>query len=348
MADRNAQASTHLLRDVCLERGGVLREVTTAYRTLGRLNAESTNVVLVLHGYTTGPSMLDRGANVAEGSWADLVGPTRAIDTDRWYVICPNMLGSSYGSTGPGSINPDTGQLYGVDFPRLTMRDVVRVQRALLDHLGVKRLAAAVGPSMGGYQALQWGVSYPEMVDRVVAAVSAPFDPLVSGRRDGVLRRLQQDPAWNNGHYAAGALVDTLTEMRVETLLFYGVDAELRARWPDPQARSGEIRRLARQWAEGFDPGSLLTLADAVDGFDLRPQLSRLRMPLLWVLSRTDAGFPPSLVPQVTPLLDAAGVNWQYLELNSELGHLASGADAALWSDDLRRFMETGPGGLPA
>lgn len=340
-----ATQHTHLQRDVRLEQGGVLPEITTAYRTLGRLNPQGSNAILVLHGYTTGPSMLDPGAHVAEGSWSDLVGPGRAIDTQSWFVICPNMLGSSYGSTGPGSVNPKSGRLYGVDFPRVTMRDIVDVQADLLNALGVHRLVAAVGPSMGGYQALQWGVTYPERVGRVVAAVSAPFDPFVASRRETVLQQLQQDPAWNGGHYESGALVGTLTHMRVDTLKFYGVEAELQSRWPDPHDRERALQHMALQWAQGFDPGSLLTLAQAVEGFDLRPQLHRLTMPLLWVLSRSDAGFPPSLVPQIAPLLDAARVPWRYVELDSDRGHLASGAESHLWAEDLRRFLEDPDGG---
>lgn len=328
--------------DFRLESGAVLAQATTAYRTLGRLNAAGDNAVLVLHGYTTGPSMLDAGASVAEGSWSELVGPGKPIDSERWFVVCPNMLGSSYGSTGPGSVNPATGRPYGIEFPRLTLRDIVRAQKGLLDALGIKHLAAVAGPSFGGYQALQWAVSYPAMVDRVVCAVSAPYNP--GGISSAaLLDKLSTQPVWNDGHPKPGALIEWLTTLRIDTLTRYGVDDELKPRWPDPTARAAEVQRLAREWAEGFDAGSLVTLAQAAEVFDLRAELAAIRAPLLMVLSRTDQVFSPALAREFAPLLDAAGVSWSYVELDSEKGHFASGADAPLWAGVLRDFMVTEP-----
>lgn len=324
-----------------LDSGAVLAPACTAYRTLGRLNAEGSNAVLVLHGYTTGPAMLDAGANVAEGSWAGLVGPGQAIDSEQHFVVCPNMLGSSYGSTGPGSVDPATGRPYGADFPRLTLRDIVRAQKGLLDALGVRRLAAVAGPSLGGYQALQWAVSYPEMIERVVCAVSAPFNPPGAADAAALQAQLAAQPAWNHGHPAPGAMQNWLTALRVATLMRYGVDDELRAQFPDAAARSAEVQRLAREWAEGFDANALLTLARAVEGFDLRGQLQAIRAPLLMVMSRSDQVFSPALARAFAPLLDAAALRWSYLEIDSDKGHVASGADAALWAGELRRFMNT-------
>lgn len=337
------ELSVHTERGLRLASGAVLPEACTAYRTLGRLNAAGDNAVLVLHGYTTGPSMLDVASNVAEGSWSDLVGPGQPIDSERWFVVCPNMLGSSYGSTGPGSLNPATGRPWGSDFPRITVRDIVAAQKGLLDSLGVRRLAAVAGPSLGGYQALQWAVSHPEMVDRVVAAVTAPYNPAGAVSSGPLQARLSAEPAWNDGHPAPGAMVELLTALRIDTLTRYGVDTELTPRIPDPAQRAAEIRRLARHWAEGFDPGSLVTLALAAEAFDLRAQLASIRAPLLIVNSRTDAVFSPQLVREFAPLLDAAAVPWSYVELDSEKGHFASGADAHLWAGVLREFMATDP-----
>ena len=334
---------THGTRGLRLASGATLAEATTAYRTLGRLNAAGDNAVLVLHGYTTGPAMLDAGSNVAEGSWSGLVGPGQAIDSERYFVVCPNMLGSSYGSSGPASVNPATGRPYGIDFPRLTVADIVDAQKDLLDALGVRRLAAVVGPSLGGYQALQWAVRHPGLVDRVVAAVSAPWNPPGAVQSGPLLEQLAAQPAWNAGHPAPGTMVDWLTTLRVSTLTRYGVDDDLRPRIPDATARAAEVQRLARDWAEGFDPNALLTLALAAESFDLRGELGALRAPLLMVMSRSDQVFSPALAREFAPLLDAAGVSWSYLELDSDKGHFASGADAALWADTLRRFMDTPP-----
>lgn len=330
--------------DLRLSSGTVLAEATTAYRTLGRLNAAGDNAVLVLHGYTTGPSMLDKGANVAEGSWSGLIGPGRAIDTDRHFVICPNMLGSSYGSTGPGSVNPATGKCYGGDFPAISLQDIVALQKDLLDALGVRHLVAVIGPSFGGYQAFQWAVDFPDFMDRVIAAVSAPFHPGSAGQADAVLAVLRSDPAWADGRYCdtPGTMIDTLTRMRTATLTRYGVDAELRPRYPDPELRAAELQRLARAWAVEFDAGSLVTLLRAAEKFDVRPRLHAIRAPLLLVNSRTDPVFSPALIKEVGPLLNAAKLSWSYVELDSEKGHFASGADWHLWSDALIAFLRDG------
>ena len=326
-----------------LQSGEVLHGACTAYRTLGQLDADGGNAVLVLHGYTTGPAMLDAGANVAEGSWSELVGPGKAINSEHHFVICPNMLGSSYGSTGPGSVNPATGRPYGITFPRLTLADIVDAQQDLLDALGVQRLAAVVGPSLGGYQALQWAVRHPGRVARVVAAVSAPWNPPGAVQSPSLREQLAAQPAWNGGHPAPGSMVDWLSTLRVATLTRYGIDGDLRARLPDAAERATEVQRLAREWADSFDPNALLTLAVAAESFDLRGQLHTIRAPLLMVMSRSDAVFSPALAREFAPLLSAASVPWSYVELDSDKGHLASGADAALWSGTLRRFMDTPP-----
>jgi homoserine O-acetyltransferase len=181
------------------------------------------------------------------------------------------------------------------------------------------------------------------MVARVVAAVSAPWNPPGAVQSASLRDQLEAQPSWNAGHPAPGSMVDWLTALRVATLTRYGVDDDLRARLPDPAERAAEVRRLAREWAEGFDPNALLTLAVAAESFDLRDQLSAIRAPLLMVMSRSDQVFSPALAREFAPLLDAAGVPWSYVELDSDKGHLASGADAALWSDILRRFMDTPP-----
>lgn len=334
---------THIARDFRLESGVVLTEAATAYRTLGRLNPEGNNAVLILHGYTTGPAMLDAASNAAEGSWSELVGPGKAIDTNHTFVICPNMLGSSYGSTGPGSVNPQTGKPYGADFPNITLQDIVALQKHLLDHLGVNRLAMVAGPSYGGYQSLQWAVSYPDFVERVVVAVSAPFNPPTALNSAAVLSRLEAEPAWNGGHPAPGAMTDWLSRLRVDTLLRYGIEADLSNQISDPTARSEEIQRLAREWAVSFDAESLVTLAHAAEQFDLRAELDKIRAPLLWVLSKSDNIFSPQVARECAPYFSRAGVAWTYLELDSDKGHFASGADAYLWADTLREFLATAP-----
>lgn len=334
---------TLTINDFPLASGRTLARMTVAYRTLGRLDAEGSNAVLVLHGYSTGPAMLDPGASAAEGSWSELVGPGKPIDSARYFVICPNMLGSCYGSTGPGSIDPASGKPYGLDFPRIGMADIVNAQKALLDALGVRSLAAVAGPSLGAFQAFQWAVSYPSMVRRVVAAVGAPFCPPSLGGARAVLDQLEGAPGWDawRAHGAQDALVGHLAALRVRTLHAYGIDAELGAAMPDPAERRARIDAIAHAWARQFNPGSLVTLMQAADNFDVRSQLGAIGAPVLLVLSRSDRVFPPALAAGLAAL--PATRNWTYVELDSDKGHMASGADAALWAGTLARFMHTDP-----
>jgi homoserine O-acetyltransferase len=326
--------------DLALRHGGTLRDVRLAYVAHGALAADGRNAVLLTHGYTSSHRFADGGA-AAEGSWSPLVGPGRAIDTDRFFVVSSNMLGSSYGSTGPASVDPATGRAYGPGFPPITLADIVTAQRRLLDRLGVRELAAVVGPSYGGFQAFAWGVEFPDFVRALAAVTTAPR---MAGAIavDALRSRLALDPAWRDGRYEAGAMIDTMTALREDTLRRYGMTEVLDAKYPDPAdaaARAAELHALARRWAEVFDPHSLLVLGAAANEFDATPAFARLRARVLFVLSTTDALFPPTLATPVMSALRAAGVAATYEELDSPYGHLAPGADAAKWAPALARFL---------
>jgi homoserine O-acetyltransferase/O-succinyltransferase len=327
--------------DLPLRLGGVLRGARLAYVTRGRLAPDGRNAVLLTHGYTSSHSFIEGGSGASEGGWSGLVGPGLAIDTDRCFVVSSNMLGSSFGSTAPRSINPATGRPYGPDFPPITLTDIVAAQRRLLDALGVRGLRAVVGPSYGGFQAFTWGVEHPDFVRGLVAAVSGLTAPRSLDPAQ-LAARLAEDPNWNGGHYydRPGGVLATMMAVREETLRRYGLDEELAGHLPDRAARDAEIRRRARDWAEAGDAHSLLVLGRALDHYDLRGEVGRIRAPVLYVLSRTDRLFPPSLATEVMPALASAGVAASYAEIDSEHGHLASGTDAARWAPTLRRFLE--------
>jgi homoserine O-acetyltransferase len=323
--------------DLALRHGGFVRDATLAYVTHGALAPGGRNAVLLTHGYTSSHLFADGGA-AAEGSWSPLVGPGRPIDTDRFFVVASNMLGSSFGSTGPASLDPATGRPYGPDFPRLTLADIVTAQRRLLDHLGVRELAAVVGPSYGGFQAFAWGVEFPDFVRALVPVTTAPR---MAGAIavDALRARLATDPAWNAGRYPPGAMIDTMTALREDTLRRYGMADVLAAQLSDPAERAATLHNLARRWAEVFDPHSLIVLGAAANEFDATPHFARLRARVLFVLSTSDALFPPTLAAPVMDALRAAGVDATYEQLDSPYGHLAPGIDAARWAPALARFL---------
>jgi homoserine O-acetyltransferase len=335
---------TFATSDFRLQSGTVMPAVTIAYRTLGVLAPNRDNVVLVTHGNTSGPQLIDPSGSTAEGSWNEIVGPGKAVDTNRFFAICPNMLGSSYGSTNAASIDPATGKRYGPRFPDITVGDIVATQRALLNHLGIERLVAIVGPSYGGFQALQWAVDYPGLMKGIAAIVTAPLVP--RERSDGNVERLlavlSKDPNWNGGdYYDRGGVLESMVQIRIATLKTYGIETRLRDTMDDPEEIEAAIRDEATRWAEGFDANSLIILAKALRGFDVTAQFSRIRSKVLYVLSRTDKLFPPELAPAVMQGLKAAGVDADYFLLDSEYGHSASGRDAHRWAPRLRQFMES-------
>ena len=186
-----------------LERGGELHPVALAYETYGELNALGTNAILICHALTG--SAHAAGVHAREelpGWWDPLIGPGKPIDTNRWFVISANVLGGCYGSTGPSSVDPTTGRPYGPSFPRYTIRDMVRAQKRLVDRLGVTRLAAVVGGSMGGMQALEWAAMYPESVGSIVPiAIGARHSAWAIGLNEVARRAITADPAWRGGWY---------------------------------------------------------------------------------------------------------------------------------------------------
>jgi len=332
-----------------LESGVVLPRLTIAYETYGRLAADGRNAVLATHGYTSShhvagryrPGGAAKGLKDGDiGTWDKLIGPGKAIDTNRLFVVSSNMLGSSYGSTNPAALNPETGKVYGPDFPRITVGDIVRAQKTLLDHLGVAHLIAVAGPSYGGYQAFQWAVTFPDFMHGIVPAVTAPRNVGLPQATQLLIDRLAKDPNWNGGwYYDRGGVATALMQMRVDTLKSYGIEAQLRGQHPEPAALEAAIRELARPWVEAFDANSLVVLRRALETYDTTPAFARIKAKVLYVLSRTDKLFPPTLAPGVMAALKAAGVDARYVDLDSAFGHLASAADGEKWAPALAAFM---------
>jgi len=326
-----------------LQNGAVMPEAEIAYETYGRLAADGRNAVLITHGYTS--SHHAAGRNPANGNlagwWDGLIGPGKAINTDKLFVVSSNMLGSSFGSTNGASIDPRTGEPYGPDFPAITVRDIVAAEKALLDALGVEHLVAVAGPSYGGYQAFQWAVAYPGFMDAIVPVVTAPKAQNVEGSLAELQARLATDPEWNAGRYydRRGAKA-VLTELRVEMLKRNGIEAALALRFPEDAAREAEIRKQAVDWARRWDTNSLVILRRGTIGYDTVKDFGKIRAKVLYVLCRTDRLFPPSIAPVVMRDLAAAGVDARYFEIDSDLGHSASGPEHAKWSPALREFLE--------
>ena len=190
-----------------LESGATLGPITLAYETYGRLNADGSNAILICHALSgSGHAAGYHAGDDKPGWWDDCIGPGKAFDTDRFFVICSNVIGSCYGSTGPQDINPKTGKHYGLHFPVVTIGDMVRAQIKLIDHLGIDQLLCVAGGSMGGMQVLEWAANHPQRVKAVIPlATTAQHSPMLIAFSEVGRQAIYADPYWNGGDYYTAA-----------------------------------------------------------------------------------------------------------------------------------------------
>lgn len=301
-----------------LERGGELPAVRIAFETIGTLNADSSNAILITHALTGDSHVAGRpGPGHATGGWWNgLVGAGKAIDTDRWFVVCPNMLGGCQGTTGPASFAPD-GAEWGPRFPFLTIRDQVDAQLALTNALGIDRWAAVIGGSMGGMQSLEWATSYPERLERVAVLAAPALSSADQIALNSVqLEAVRIDAAFTDGEYYEAADGDGphrgLALARRMALLNYRSSSELNSRF-DRSAQSelsplGDGGRYAvesyldfhgNKFTRRFDANSYLTLLEAMNSHDVGrgrggtiEALARVSMPALIMAIDSDRLFP--------------------------------------------------------
>ncbi|KJZ75189.1 hypothetical protein HIM_05383 [Hirsutella minnesotensis 3608] len=276
--------SYHCREPLALDWGGVLPEFTVAYETWGRLNADRSNAILLHTGLSASSHARSTEANPQPGWWERFIGPGAPLDTDRFHVICTNVIGGCYGSTGPGSIDPGNGERYATRFPILTIEDMVRAQFRLLDGLGIDRLHASVGASMGGMQALAAGVLFPSRVGRV-ASISgcARSHPYSIAMRHTQRQVLMMDPNWNRGFYYDGIPPHAGMKLarEIATVTYRsGPEWEQRfgRRRADPRQQPAlcpdflietYLDHAGEKWCLNYDPNSLLYVSKAMDLFDL-------------------------------------------------------------------------------
>ncbi|HKC23182.1 MAG TPA: alpha/beta fold hydrolase, partial [Thermoanaerobaculia bacterium] len=200
-----ARRSMRIARPFRFRRGGEIPEMTLAYETWGELSASKDNALLLTTGLSPGSHARSTPENPAAGWWEEMIGPGRPIDTDRWFVVCNNSLGSCHGSTGPASIDPRTGDPYRLAFPELSVEDIASSSRDLLKELGVDRLGAVVGPSLGGMTALAYALLHPDEIERLVMiSAASAASPFAMALRSIQREAIRSDPDWKGGGYAPG------------------------------------------------------------------------------------------------------------------------------------------------
>lgn len=255
-----------------LESGAQLAPVHVAYETYGILNDDGTNAILICHALTANAHAAGKHSAIEKtsGWWDPLIGPGRAFDTDRYFVVCPNILGSCYGTSGPASLNPVTGELYRLDFPQFTVRDIVNVQKRLLDFLGVHHLVTISGSSLGGMQVLEWPLMYPEFCESIIPISTATHQTawciaLNTAARAAIIN----DPDWNHGDYERQP-AKGLALARMIGMISYRSSAEFEQRFGhDSYQIESYLRYQGEKLVSRFDANSYLYLSRAMDSHDI-------------------------------------------------------------------------------
>lgn len=350
-----------------LDSGLTLDPVTLAYETYGHLNDRGDNAILILHalsgdahaaGYHEGDSK--------PGWWDTMIGPGKGFDTDRYFVICSNVIGGCKGSTGPNSINPATGREYGLDFPVVTVADMVRAQKMLLDYLGIPRLLAVAGGSMGGMQALQWAVAYPEMVASCIAIASTPkHSPMQIAFNEVGRQAIMGDYNWRGGDYYHGDPPDAgLAVARMIGHITYLSDESMHQRFGRRLRDKAELgydftmdfevesylRHQGEIFTRRFDANTYLYITKALDYFDLTNGQGVLvetfrdlpeDMRFLVIAFSSDWLYPPYQSKEIVRALRGNGLDCSYLEMRSSYGHDAFLLENKELKRVIAHFLET-------
>jgi len=350
-----------------LDSGQRLKPVTIAYETYGALNEDRTNAVLVLHalsgdahaaGYYPG--------DTKPGWWETMIGPGKGIDTNRYFVICSNVIGGCKGSTGPSSINPATGREYALEFPVVTVPDMVRAQKLLIDYLGIERLLAVVGGSMGGMQALQWAVSYPEAVASCIAiAATQKHSPMQIAFNEVGRLAIMSDPNWNNGNYYHGQPPDNgLAVARMIGHITYLSDEAMREKFGRRLRNKDSLgydfslefevesylRHQGELFTRRFDANTYLYVTKALDYFDLTGGHGVLEetfrdlpddMRFLIIAFSSDWLYPPYQSKEIVRALRGNGLDCSYIEMQSSHGHDAFLLDNKELRRVISHFLDT-------
>ncbi len=327
-----------------LESGEVLSPVTIAYETYGELNNQKDNAILICHALTGDAHAAGISKETGKlGWWEIMIGPGKPFDTNKYFVICSNVIGGCKGSTGPGSINPNTGKHYGMSFPVVTIRDMVNAQAKLIDHLGIERLFCVAGGSMGGMQVLQWVYSYPERVKTAIPIATTLRHTAQQIAFNEVGRRaIMNDPDWMGGdYYGITFPANGLAVARMIGHITYMSDLSMKEKF-GRKLRNKEkfgydfeaefeveqyLKYRGETFVHRFDANSYLYITKAIDYFDLGDnkdlikKFYNLKTKFLVISYSHDWLYPPYQSREIVKVLKYAWVDVTYCEISSTYGH---------------------------
>ncbi|MDD2925491.1 homoserine O-acetyltransferase [Rhodoferax sp.] len=369
--------SMHFAAALPLQSGALLRDYSLSYETYGTLNADKSNAVLICHALNASHHVAGvyAGQDKSEGWWNNMIGPGKSLDTNKFFVIGVNNLGSCFGSTGPMHLNPDTGRVYGADFPVVTVEDWVNAQARLLDALGIQTLAAVMGGSLGGMQALSWTLQYPNRVRHAVVVASAPNLTAENIAFNEVARRaIVTDPDFHGGHFYQHGTVpkrglriarmighitylsdDVMNEkfgrqLRDAVLAQAGEPAAYKFSTQDVEFQiESYLRYQGDKFAEYFDANTYLLITRALDYFDparayggnLSQALERASCKFLLVSFTTDWRFAPKRSREIVKALLDNKRDVSYAEINAPHGHDAFLLDDPRYMSVVRSYFDS-------
>lgn len=345
-------------RPLTLASGRTIGPITVAFQTYGELSPQRDNAIFICHALTGDAHVAGRHHpdDRKSGWWDAFVGPGKALDTNRYFVICANVLGGCQGTTGPTSVNPETGEPWGPDFPFITVSDIVTVHKALVDHLGIERLLAVIGGSLGGMQVLEWAARYPDsLASAIVLAAGAKLNAQGIAFNAVGRRAIYADPAFKSGHYygdgeaprfglALARMIAHITYLSEQSIeLKFGRKLQHSDELTYDLAKETEfqiesyLHYQGKQFVERFDANSYLLVTRAMDYFDLiesrgsiASALGKTDAHFLVVAYTTDWLFPTQQSREIVRALMETGRHVSFAELDSPYGHDAFLIDSEL------------------
>jgi len=347
-----------------LESGETLPELTIAYETYGTLDRDRSNAILICHALSGDSHAAGYHAGNEKPGWWDIViGPGKALDTDQYFIICSNVLGGCKGTTGPSSLNPETNKPYGLSFPVFTIGDMVKAQHRLIQHFVIQRLFAVIGGSMGGMQALQWAVSYPDLVSKIVVIASTAYStPQQIAFNEVARSAIRSDPDWNHGDYYEGfpptrglslaRMIGHITYLSNESMHqkfgrgLQGKD-ELSYNFTTDFQVESYLHHQGDRFTQRFDANTYMYITKAIDYFDLSindslvESFMNVAAKFLIVSVSSDWLYPTYLSQEIVTALTSVNADVQYCEIRSSFGHDAFLLEEGQMNYLLGRFLSS-------
>lgn len=352
--------------EMILESGARLGPVTVAYETYGTLNADNSNAILILHALSGDSHVAGyyRAGDEKPGWWDNMVGPGKGIDTNKYFVICSNVIGSCMGSTGPCTINPGTILPYGLDFPVVTIGDMVSAQKSLIEHLGIKKLLCVIGGSIGGMQVIEWCLRYPDMVfSAIPLATTTKHSALAIAFNEVARQAIMADPKWNKGNYYFGPKPDLgLAVARMIGHITYLSDESMRQKFgrrlqdksdfsfnfdADFQVES-YLRYQGKKFVDRFDANSFLYITKAADYYDVEKQhgngsaviaFSKTKAKFLVVSFTSDWLYPTYHSRSMVKAMKKNALDVSFVEIEADWGHDAFLLPSKRLSNIIKGFL---------